>query len=405
MKIGVLTYHAACNYGANLQALSTISYLRNRGYEPIVINWMTKQLENRYRKKTPPIQYEEHKLFRERYFPMTNRCYTGRDIANVVNRESIDAIIVGSDAVMQTNPFKSRIYKPNIHHILPFTFPTKDTICPNPFWGSFYKRLKRDIPMCFMSASSQNSPYMKSTKWEKEISKRLLEQFSYISTRDDWTSKMVGYFTDGTIIPPITPDPVFAFNFNVKEQPTEEDIRRRFNLSGKYCLVSYHQDIPVTETWLKELEKKQNQKGVECVAFPFPQGIEFNHPFEKQIDLPLSPLDWYALIKYADSYIGANMHPIVICLHNAVPCFSFDHYGIAGVDSSSKIYHIMNHFGILGNRIAYKRKNNEVSVEYVLNKIDSYDKEKIKKCANDYLKEYLKMMNDIEKVMSSVVER
>lgn len=52
-----------------------------------------------------------------------------------------------------------------------------------------------------------------------------------------------------------------------------------------------------------------------------PTGIGFKHNFDFSITTPLPPLDWYALIKYAKGYIGENMHPIVVALHNAVPCF------------------------------------------------------------------------------------
>lgn len=401
MKIGILTYHAACNFGANLQALSTISYWRNNGYEPIIINWMTKQLEKRYRNITPLEQYLVHESFRKQYFPMTDRCYTATDIAKVIGKEKIKAVIVGSDAVMQTHPLKSRLMKPSLRHPLPIWFPTNDTISPNPFWGSFYTKLKDTIPICYMSASSQSSPYRSSNNREKRKQKELLIRFSYISTRDDWTSKMVAYLTDGNVNPPVTPDPVFAYNYNVKNQPSEQEIREKFYLPKKYCLVCFHTDCPVSFSWLNDLKEEQAKRGVECVAFPFPQGIEFKHPFEKQIDLPLSPIDWYALIKYADSYIGDNMHPIVICLHNAVPCYSFDHYGLPHNESSSKVYHIMNRFGVLKNRIAFKYNYTEPTVNHILNCIDGFDKAHVRACAEDYLQEYLQMMSDITKVITN----
>ena len=41
MNIGILAYHSACNYGANLQVLSTVGYLKRNGHNPIVINYET----------------------------------------------------------------------------------------------------------------------------------------------------------------------------------------------------------------------------------------------------------------------------------------------------------------------------------------------------------------------------
>lgn len=400
MKIGILTYHAACNFGANLQALSTISYWRNCGHEPVFINWVTRQLEERYRHNTPSIQFSEHEAFRKQFFPMTIRCYSTSDIAKVVEKEEIKAIIVGSDAVLQTRPLRSRLLKPTFDHPLPFTFPPKDNVAPNPFWGSFYSKLKHPIPICLMSASSQNSPYQTLNRFEKRIQRDLLLQFSYISTRDDWTSKMVSYITDGYVNPTITPDPVFAFNYNVKKQPSELEIRKKFHLPERYSLVCFHKRCPVSIEWLMDLKKEQSKQGVDCIAFPFPQGIEFKHPFDYAIDLPLSPLDWYALIKYADSYIGDNMHPIVISLHNAVPCYSFDHYGCSQDETSSKIYHIMNRFGVLKNHIAFRFNYTQPTVEHVLGCIKGFDKVHVRACAEEYLGEYLQMMTNITQTIT-----
>ena len=51
MRIGLLAYHSACNFGANLQLLSTIGFLKKEGHTPIVINWIPASLEKEYEKK------------------------------------------------------------------------------------------------------------------------------------------------------------------------------------------------------------------------------------------------------------------------------------------------------------------------------------------------------------------
>ncbi len=399
MKIGLLTYHAACNYGANLQALSTLSYWRNNGDDPVFINWVSKELEEHYKRITPPVQFREHEIFRERFLPMTRRCYTDEDVASVIVEEGIEAIVVGSDAVMQTHPRRSRYVFPS-RKIVSFIKIGEDRVCPNPFWGSFYHLLDKKIPMCFMSASCQNSPFKSSSRKERKMQNDMLSQFSYISTRDDWTSKQVAWLTYGRVRPLVTPDPVFAFNYNVRQQPTKAEICSRFGLADHYCLFCFHSNHAVSQQWLIEMQVQMSKRDIQCVAFPFPQGVEFSHPFEKQIDLPLSPLDWYAIIKYADYYIGENMHPIVICLHNAVPCFSFDLYGIVKFhyfvnEQSSKIYHIMRRFDCLENRVSLSGSYHEPTVDYVLERLDSFDKDKTRERAAMLLNEYKKMMHDI----------
>lgn len=405
MKIGLLTYHAACNFGANLQALSTVNYWRNRGHEPIFINWVPDDLMAYYQGNTIPQQMEIHESFRNEFFPMTRRCKTDCEVAEVIKEENIEAVIVGSDAVMKTSPKRSRFFFPT-RRIISFYKPTTDAVCPNPFWGSYYHLLEKKIPLCYMSASSQNSHYRNSSASEKKMQKDLLSQYSYISTRDDWTANQVKWLTDGMFLPTITPDPVFAFNYNVKQQPTAEEIKKRFNIADKYCLFSFHSSRVVPITWLQEAQEKLNAQGIQCVAFPFPQGVQFKHPFKKEIGLPLSPLDWYYLIKYADAYIGENMHPIVIALHNAVPCFSFDQYGKVRLryfvnNKSSKIYHILNHFGCIDNRVSIQGNYKIPTVDYVLSRLESFDRKMVQEHAEAYLERYKRMMLDIEEVITN----
>lgn len=400
MKVGILTYHMACNYGANLQALSTLCYFKNHGYEAVFINWATREYEKSFDKTISEIQAKEHKIFREACFTMTRRCYIEKDVADVIEEENIDAIVVGSDAVLKSQPFFSRVYFP-CRKIFVISKKKEMDSFPNVFWGSFVNKLHKSIPICMMSVSSQNSPYKKSLPFERRIQRNLLKQFCYISTRDDWTSNMVSYLTRGEIKPKVTPDPVFAFNYNVESQPSEQAIRERFGLKGKYALFCFHSSKTVSVQWLEEMKNKMSKRNVECVAFPFPEGIQFKHPFNKEINLPLSPIDWYALIKYASYYVGENMHPIVICLHNAVPCFSFDHYGIVSNrlfvnEKSSKIYHILKTFGCLENRISIKGLYKTPSVDKVISLLDSFERDAVRKKSEEYMNEYKLMMKEIE---------
>lgn len=400
MRIGILTYHAACNFGANLQALSTYSYLKNQGHTPLVIDWMTQELENYYRRSIPLPQYLAHQRFRQEKLVMTKPCYTDDDIVKVIKDENIEAIIVGSDAVMQHHSYISRVVFPS-RHIISVSKIGQDRMCPNPFWGSFLHLLQKRIPIAFMSASSQNSAYRSMTNKERTTAASLLSNYTYISTRDDWTANMVYWITHGRIMPEVTPDPVFAFNYNVKEQLSEEYIRTKFNIKGRYYLLSFHDSKTVSMRWLSEFQEIASESNIECIAMAFPNGIKYKHPFKHTIDIPLSPMEWFALIRYSDGYIGHNMHPIVVSLHNAVPCFSFDNYGVVRLkifvnEKSSKIYHIMKSFRLLENRAScvgklFKRP----TPQYVIERLNSFDRGEVKKIANKYLEEYKLMMQNI----------
>lgn len=150
MKIGLLAYHAACNFGAFLQLLSTIEYVKKRGDDPIVINWIPKDFRKDYEKRSSPEVRALYAQLREIYYPMTEICETDKQVAKIIDEEGIDAVIIGSDAVLQHHPLRERIHFP-CRRILYIGRPTSDRMYPNCFWGSFNKYLKYPVPVAVIS--------------------------------------------------------------------------------------------------------------------------------------------------------------------------------------------------------------------------------------------------------------
>lgn len=399
MKIGILTFYRVANFGANLQAVSTYFYLKKRGYIPIFIFYESE--ETRYflqKKKIYDIQKMEHFNFIDNVLSLqTKVCRTTKDINNAIKEYQIDAIIIGSDAVLQHHPFITRIKagrrKP--FYILP---SVPERMYPNPFWGN---GINPKVPTVMMSVSSQNSEY----KWFSSNTKNRMAQdlnrMKYISVRDFWTQKMLKVINPLNPLAPITPDPVFSFNKNVSELiPSEADLHIRYKLPQKYVLVCLH-DQHLTLNMLKQLKEKFIEKGMECVAFPMPTGINFRHPFNFSVDTPLSPLDWYGLIKYSSAYIGSNMHPIVVCLHNSVPCFSIDAWGSTNFfgkhinNNSSKVQHILEMFGLYGYRATIDKGQCNITSDIIIDKIISFPKQQVRKKASYMQNLYNNMMDNI----------
>lgn len=400
MRIGLLAYHSACNFGANLQLLSTIGFLKKEGHTPIVINWIPASLEKEYEKKTPSIQKTIHQTFRKKHYTETSLCRNDKDIANCIAEYNIEAIIIGSDAVAQHHPFWSRIGFPT-KRIISFNKFSEDRMYPNPFWGSFLKYTEKPIKIAVLSASCQNSAYSQFSHDTINEMNKSISQYSYLSVRDDWTRDMYSYITNKKITPSITPDPVFALNYNVPQIPSYEEIKSKFNLPSKYILVSFLNSYTVSKEWCERFKDIAILSGYNPIALTFPKGIVFGHSFDKEIEIPLDPLDWYALIKYSNGYVGHNMHPIVVALHNAVPFFSFDNYGILKFqyfvnEKSSKIYHILSKADFLSHRISARTIYQKApSPEFVLEKINTFDKKKCEQFAEYYYREYLNMMTNI----------
>lgn len=400
MKIGILTYANTANFGANLQALSTASYLQDHGHEPYVIDWSPKDMVEKFQ-SSKTLQAQEHYRFFRESIPHTRKVTNDQEIAALLDKENFDAVIVGSDAVLQHFPFLSRFWFPT-STVFRIDHTTSERHFPNAFWGSFYPMLKHKIPMAIMSASSQGTRYYNILLRDRFNMTRLLKRFTFISVRDTWTQKMIQSVTFGKIKPAITPDPVFAFNQNVPQVVKRTDLVSKYHLPEKYVLFSFKGENHIPVDWLNQIQQLFKTVGYECVAFPMPEGIMFSHPFRYKIEPPLPPLDWYNLIRFSNGYIGENMHPIVVSLHNANPFFSFDPYDIkflrvVPLKNASKTKDILQAFNLENNWTSLKKY---VEPEYVFNRIIHFDKQQCQKKAEEKLNSYNQMMEKIIKLCS-----
>lgn len=396
MIIGVLTFYDEPNFGANLQGLSTYMYLKKHGHTPVFVNYRSEKSLKRLNRLNDNVQWATHHEFVNKFIEnQTIICLDEEQLCAEIERLGIEAMLVGSDAVLQHHPLICRIKKGKRK---PFYIQkyVDESLFPNLFWGIGYAD---KIPSAMMSVSSQNSEYGYFLPNTKERMKEALSRFKYISVRDTWTRDMVKSITGE--IPPVTPDPVFAFNLNASELiKSKMSILEKYHLPEKYILVSLHsQSLPITT--LDELKRFMDGQGVTCVALTMPAGLKFNHNFDLEIKQPLSPIDWYALIEYAYAYVGSNMHPIVVSLHNAVPCVSIDNWGRTDFfnhkinDGSSKVEHIMSEFGVGQNHKMINGGVCDLSAEEIFTLIESYPFEAVRKHSEEMVKRYEKMMSDI----------
>jgi hypothetical protein len=398
MKIGLLAYHSVCNFGAILQLFSTYSYLRNHGHDPIIINWVTEGLDQQYKNSSKSDQISMSIALRKQLWVETELCRDSADVAQAIQSNGIEAVIVGSDAVLQHHPLWERIQFPT-RTIFTIYHPTEDRMYPNPFWGEFNKYLAKPVPWCVISGSSQNSQYKAINKKDRNAMSDSLKGVSYISTRDRWTSDMISFVTNGRLVPDVTPDPVFAFNHNAQANiPSKEETFRKFGLKRNYVLMSFKY-WSVSQQWIDEFVAIANANTVDIIKLPF-SDMESIGKMNHEIPFPLSPIDWYALIKYSSGYVGHNMHPIVVALHNAVPFFSFDNYGIKKCrglftnEKSSKIYHILNLAGFESNRVScISSRFNPPTPSTVFSKLQEFPTEKAKSFSKEYYSKYQAMMD------------
>lgn len=398
MKIGLLAYHAACNFGAFLQLLSTVEYIKKIGYDPIVINWVPKDFREDYERRSLEEVRKLYSKLQQQYYHLSELCETAVDVAHVIKEQSIKAVIVGSDAVTQHHPLRSRIVFP-CKRIIAIAHPTSDRMFPNCFWGIFNDYLEKPVPVALISGSSQDSKFYYITGKTKERMKAAILKYCYVSVRDEWTQKMVSYLTDEEIHPSITPDPVFAFNQNALHfVPSKEEILKKYCLPDDYMILSFKGTKSVSQDWIDDFQVLANNKGISCVKLPYADAQAFGN-VQYSVGDVITPIEWYALIKYSRGYIGNNMHPIVTSLANGVPFYSFDNYGIIknhGLDTdgeSSKIYHILNAADFLSNRVYIRGPRYKMPLPcHVFDSIMNFDRKKEMIFAKSYLDKYNEMM-------------
>ena len=401
MKIGLLAYHSAINFGATLQLLSTYMYLKNHGHYPVIINWVAADMESDYDNGSPTAQLSAHRQLRKLLWHETSLCRTEQDVAEAIKAEGIEAVIIGSDAVCQHHTKRERTIFP-CRKIIAIEPATSDRLFPNPFSALWNDLLPHPIPVAVLSASSQDSQYKYFPKTTCAAMKKQIMSYNYVSVRDAWTQDMFVYVTKGASMPEVTPDPVFAFEQNAGSLlPSKEETLRRYNLPEKYILLSFINERTVSQQWINSFQETAAADGYTCVKLPFSQKDGFGK-MRKNIPLPLSPLDWFAIIKYSSGYVGNNMHPIVVSLHTGTPFFSFDNYGLKrfngllASDRSSKIKHILHSAALEDWRISCISKTfSAPSPNNIYNRLKSFDCNKSKTFARGYYKRYQDMMENI----------
>lgn len=382
MRIGILTYHCVPNFGAQLQAVSTVGYLKRSGYEPVVLNWYPYELEKMYSLRIPNCQVEMHQKFTEDLLPVSSVCRTVGDLVREIDTLQLQGLIIGSDALFKYAPasVRNNVFR-RLFHAVRGIHPYWDVLEGNPFFGGFSRFLKKPLPMCAFSVSSQNCAYKKMNSKEVALMKTDMDAFSYITVRDEWTQKMVAYVTGKRDVP-ITPDPVFSFNQNTYVPvPSKEEILGKFCLSENYVLFSFSCRY-IGKDYINRLSECVKEAGLIPVAFPMPEGL-VDFGLANRVDLPLSPLDWYALIKYSCGYVGERMHPIVVAMHNATPFYSFDEYGVCKMSckyfkkgyivDSSKTYLLLKSVGLTDNLYAYNGGTPLPDVQEVVNRLMAFD--------------------------------
>lgn len=323
MKIGMLTHHWPPNFGANLQATSTFLLLKKLGHHPIFLNFRPPKMEKKYRSLVAEEQRQQHTDHHNQFYEQTAVLRSEEDLAAYCQDSDIDMVLAGSDTILRVREKKQ----------------TEDCCFPNPFWMLWTKKINPKPKTSMISASSEGTYYWFFSKKMKQMMSKALLDLDFIAVRDRWTQNMVRYLTHGRIAPPITPDPVAVLNNLLPNSPPEEAEPKA--LSKQYVLLHFSPRL-YPASWIKEFVNLAHQQDLQVFTLPGPSRV-IDLPVDRQLPLPMSPLEWYFWIRHSAGMICDAFHTVISCIYNDVPFLSINTSGptwfkCVSIRKSSKAY-------------------------------------------------------------------
>ena len=306
MKVGVVTFHRAYNYGACLQAWALQKALKNMGMTPYLINYHLPSMDRLYdpiRKNNPilrglktikvyltkPYHLRRRRVYRA-FFAKNYNHYGDYTSADEMKNLPFDACITGSDQV----------------------FNTAHTDGVDPVF--FLTFAKAPVKKIAYAASLGNDDFVESEK--KEISKAL-STFDAISVREPGARAAVSKLTDKEVY--VAPDPTMLLTREDFEE-LKRPCRLKGTNDGHYILVYMMERN-------EELIKLANSISAKT-GLPIAQR-SYEKIFDKETELMYEhgPDEFLSIVENADYVLTNSFHGTALSLIYEKPFLSMLHSG------------------------------------------------------------------------------
>lgn len=396
MRIGILTFHRPCNFGANLQAFTSYTYFKSLGHDVKVIDFVKDRDISFYANSVSQMQYDAHQQFIENRLSLTSKVKNGTELYELCLEENFDLIIIGADAVWRT-PKEECIYFAS--------------------WIFENGSVLNKISVSAMSAAHMGDGFYMLDKNTRSLIKKSLEQFSYISVRDSWTRDCLNrdIFDNQEVIKNINYDPVFMLSNYVSDDEwinngveTKSYILMTLPKNWASCSRRYGLFINL---WFKRIKSIAHRNGLVVYELPLPEG-KSGLDFDGCVDYPIDPLQWFFWIRNSKGFIGERYHAVVSCISNCVPFYSMDDYGCIStrniildyfglhrkarsMDNKSKIRNLLNDTPFASYRSG--RHIESESPRSIMNKILNCDVNKLRAFRDKGQSIFISNMNDLIK--------
>lgn len=337
MKIGILTFHFAHNYGAVLQAFALQKYLIEKGHDVEIINHVPPSMKNGYKmtmwRECISLKHpfrSIYKLYVESHLYRLRKLRWKR-FNSFINKNLIlsngqvvdskyDAYIVGSDQVWNTKITKG-------------------------FYGPYFCRFSfnKDNRLYISYAASMEANSLNEV--QKRTYKEYLKSFDYISVRESAFVSLLQPLTTKQIYQTI--DPTLLVNRDFWDKMTICP-----NVGKKYILLY--------RVWGNEARLITNKMSAEYSLDVIELVSWLDYKTHKNKYQAASPIDFISLFKYADFVVTDSFHGTAFSI-----IFNKNFYFVKTNDSQSRSESLLMSLG-LQNRII----NGKELLNYKLNNID-----------------------------------
>lgn len=322
-KIGILTYHAAHNYGSMLQAYALQTYLEHQGFNPQIINLRIKAQKKAYNNPlgkiggrtikrmllSPKKLYNEwgkwkkfESFLHQKLKLSAKEFHVWDEVLEYINKSNFYAIICGSDQI-----WNMTCVDYNEAYFLPANLNKTKKIAYAPSFGGFIDRFKDDTSAFF-------------------IKKNALV-FDSLSVREKSGADFLSSLLNCKI--PVVPDPTLLLT----TKDYESLITDTPVIQGDYVLYYTPWHVEKAENIALQIGKKYG-----CPVIMTNGNNQTNrHILQKN---NIGPIDFLNAIKYAKVVCGLSFHLVVFSL-----LFEKEFFSIDG-DRDNRLKTLLNSMGL-----------------------------------------------------------
>lgn len=291
MKIGILTFHCAHNYGAVLQCYALQEFLKHMGHDVEVVDYRPKYLITPYKRlvihrfiSLNPIKFLKNTIKETLLINRRFRRYMAFD-KFITNRLNLSERVTANNIPLKYDIYimgSDQIWNPKI---------TKgfDSI----YWGQFKFPKERRKYIAYAASMETKSI----NEEELVFYKKLLENFNAVSVREFQLASLLQPLTDKKIETVL--DPTLLADSSIWNK-----IAKQPSIEQKYVLIYQIRSNQNTSRIAKKIAQQLNAVVIEVVAW-------LNIHFERNQFQEASPEEFLGLIKYSSCIVTTSFHGTV----------------------------------------------------------------------------------------------